>query len=361
MSPQQGGPDVMVPMTDNERRILKALGREAPLSKRDITLRCDIGWATAVKLMTRLEEQGFITPAGLERQNGAGKTATVYTVSPTKPAAIGIDVEYARARLNIRNLAGACLFETNQDTPPLGSAPELIDFLAGLLRQAADEAERRGIALAGAGIGVPSHLFGAFGVPYAEVADSLNARLPWPVTVDNNIRCFTAGIVGAEAAPGSMLVVTVRSGIGVGVVLNGQIYRGEHGSAGEIGHFPSDPNGRRCRCGKIGCLETVVNRDTLSADLRAAAAGDADAGRRAAEAGRLLGRAIAMAMLVLDMRRAAVFAELGATAAALVDWIRAGAAEVMLPGTDIDIRYEPLEAEAYVAGAARLLLNQFVR
>ncbi|MBP0575383.1 ROK family protein, partial [Mycobacterium tuberculosis] len=82
------------------------------------------------------------------------------------------------------------------------------------------EALRRGITLAGAGIGVPSHLFGTLGVPYGAIADSLGARLQLPVTVDNNIRCFTAGIVGAEADPGSMLVVTVRSGIGVGIVLD---------------------------------------------------------------------------------------------------------------------------------------------
>ncbi|MBP0644541.1 hypothetical protein J8J17_22365, partial [Mycobacterium tuberculosis] len=68
----------MVPMTENERRILEQLSRSGPLSKRDVTLRCAIGWATAVKLMTRLEEQGFITTAGVERQNGAGKTATIY-------------------------------------------------------------------------------------------------------------------------------------------------------------------------------------------------------------------------------------------------------------------------------------------
>ncbi|MBX4389745.1 winged helix-turn-helix domain-containing protein, partial [Mycobacterium tuberculosis] len=54
----------MVPMTENERRILSELSRAAPLSKRDVTLRCGMGWATAVKLMTRLEEQGLIAPVG---------------------------------------------------------------------------------------------------------------------------------------------------------------------------------------------------------------------------------------------------------------------------------------------------------
>jgi predicted NBD/HSP70 family sugar kinase len=351
----------MVPMTENERRILSELSRAAPLSKRDVTLRCGMGWATAVKLMTRLEEQGLIVPVGSERQNGAGKTATVYGLSPVKPAAIGIDVEYARARLNIRNLAGDCLFEINQATPPFAAASDLIAFLDGLIARAEAEAVKRGIELAGAGIGVPSHLFGTLGVPYDEAAEALTGRLGLPVTVDNNIRCFTAGVVGAEADPGSMLVVTVRSGIGVGIVLDGRIYKGDHGSAGEIGHFPVEPDGRRCRCGKVGCLETVVNRDALTADLAAAAAGDTVAGERATRAGNLLGRAIAQAMLVLDVRRAAVFAELGPDGQALAEWVRAGAEAVVLPGTEIDIRYDALDSEAYVAGAARLLLNQFVR
>jgi predicted NBD/HSP70 family sugar kinase len=351
----------MVPMTENERRILSELSRAAPLSKRDITLRCGMGWATAVKLMTRLEEQGLIVPAGSERQAGAGKTATVYSVSPLKPAAIGIDVEYGRARLNIRNLAGACLFETDQATPPIVSPSELIGFLNGLVAAAEAEAARRGIALAGAGIGVPSHLLGTLGVPYAEAAQNLAERLALPVSVDNNIRCFTAGVVGSEADPGSMLVVTVRSGIGAGIVLGGRIYQGDHGAAGEIGHLPVEPGGKRCRCGKDGCLETVVNRAALAADFAAAATGDDVAAGRIERAGRLLGGAIATAMLVLDVRRAVVFAELGADGRGLEAAMRAGAAVVMPPESGVEIRYETLDPEAYVAGAARLVLNDFVR
>ena len=173
----------MVPMTENERRILSELSRAAPLSKRDVTLRCGMGWATAVKLMTRLEEQGLIAPVGSERQNGAGKTATVYGLSPVKPAAIGIDVEYARARLNIRNLAGDCLFEINQATPPFAAASDLIAFLDGLIARAEAEAVKRGIELAGAGIGVPSHLFGTLGVPYDEAAEALNAAFNTPSAI----------------------------------------------------------------------------------------------------------------------------------------------------------------------------------
>jgi predicted NBD/HSP70 family sugar kinase len=351
----------MVPMTENERRILAELTREAPLSKRDITLRCGMGWATAVKLMSRLEEQGVIVPAGSERQSGAGKTATVYTLSPLKPAAIGIDVEYARVRLTVRNLAGAALFETRRATPALAGPDELTDFLSTLIVEAEAEAAGRGVDLAGAGIGVPSHLFDTLGMPYAATAERLTARHAMPVRIDNNIRCFTAGIIAADAGLESALVVTVRSGIGVGVVIGGRIYQGDNGSAGEIGHFPVDGAGGRCRCGKIGCLETVVNRDRLAADFAALAAGDDGARARLDAAAGLLGRAIGTAMLVLDVRRAVVFSELGDDGHALVAPMRAGVAAVMLPGFNFDVGYDTLDPEAYVVGAARLVLNDFVR
>ena len=263
----------MAVMTENERRILNELSKESPLSKRDITQRCGMGWATAVKLMTRLEEQGYIVPFGNERQNQAGKTATVYMLSPRKPVALGVDIEYSRARLNIRNLSGVCLFESVRATPSFNSPAELTAFLSLLVDEAKAEAVKLGLDLEGGGIGVPSHLFGNKGVPYGEIAASLSALAGFPVTMDNNIRCFTAAVASQEFAPRSLLVVTIRSGIGVGIVLDGQIYQGERGSAGEIGHFPVDPKGALCRCGKHGCLETIVNREALAADLQAARQG----------------------------------------------------------------------------------------
>lgn len=348
-------------ITENERRILGELSRHSPLSKRDITARCDIGWATAVKLMSRLEEQGYLLPSGNERQNQAGKSAAVYTLSPRKPAALGIDIEYVRARLNVRNLAGECLIEHTRATPQFQSVADLVDFLSTLLHDAVANSTRENISLEGVGIGVPSHLFGTEGVPYAQIAETLSKEIGFPVTVDNNIRCFTAGIINREKTPVSLLVVTIRSGIGVGIVMDGRIYQGERGCSGEIGHFPVVAGGLACRCGKSGCLETVVNRDSLLADLNAADGGDKAAAQRVQDASAMLGKAIASMMVVLDIRHVAVYAELGEAGSRLLDPIRNAAQEAVYPGFDFDIRFEALDAEAYVAGAARLVLDEFVR
>lgn len=352
----------MLMLTDNERLILNELAVAAtPLSKRDITQRCGMGWATAVKLMTRMEEQGFIVSSGNERQNQAGKSAMVYALSSTKPAAVGIDVEYSRARVNIRNLSRECLFESELSTPQFKSVADLTAFLERLLRQAAQKAAKLGITLEGGGVGVPSHLFGREGVPFAGIAKDLAARVGMPITVDNNIRCFTAAIASLPAAPTSLLVVTIRSGIGVGIVMDGRIYQGERGCSGEIGHFPVERNGVLCRCGKTGCLETVVNRETLAAELAAATDGDKVSQKRVKAAAELLGRAVATMMLVLDIRHVAIYAELGEAGQQLLVPIRETIEKTVNPGFDCDVRYETLDAEAYVAGAARLVLDEFVR
>jgi predicted NBD/HSP70 family sugar kinase/DNA-binding MarR family transcriptional regulator len=355
-----GGVMVLL-MTENERRILGELAKVSPLSKRDITERCKMGWATAVKLMTRLEEQGYLLPFGNERQNQAGKSATVYSLSPTRPVALGIDIEYTRSRWTIRNLSRECLFETERSTPEFLSPDDLVGFLDTLLREASAKAADLGIVLEGAGIGVPSHLFGTRALPYAAIAETLSSRAGLPVTVDNNIRCFSAGIASLGQPQASMLVVTVRSGIGVGIVMDGRVYQGERGCSGEIGHFPVAVDGARCRCGKTGCLETLVNREVLASDLAAARSGDQGAQKRVANAAGLLGKAIATTMLVLDIRTVAVFAELGDLGKTLLEPLRLAAQEGVYPGFDFAMRYETLDAEAYVAGAARLVLDEFVR
>lgn len=348
-------------MTENERRILSELVKASPLSKRDITERCGMGWATAVKLMTRLEEQGYIVPSGNERQNQAGKSAMVYSLSPSKPVVIGIDIEYARARLNIRNLARECLYENERVTPAFPSPDDLVDFLDALLQEAVAKATTTGLSLEGAGIGVPSHLFGIEGVPYAQIAEKLSSHAGFPVSVDNNIRCFAAGIASLEKPQASMLVVTIRSGIGVGIVIDGRIYQGERGCSGEIGHFPVVQDGSRCRCGKTGCLETIVNRDAITSMLAAAANGDMEAQIRIDDAAGLFGKAIATMMLVLDIRRVAIYAELGDLGKTLLAPVRKAVEDALYPGFDFGISYETLDAEAYVAGAARLVLDEFVR
>jgi len=349
-------------LTENECRILRELANASLLSKKDISQRCGIAWATVVKLVGRLMEQGYVVASGIdERLDLPGRNATVYALSKTRPVAIGIDVEYSQCRTSIRNLRGDSLYDCSCVTPGFSSVADLNEFLHTQLELAIVFANKKHLVLQGAGIGIPGHLVGAHGVRVPDLGAELSQRAGIPVLVDNNIRCFSAAVARRPAIENSMLIVTIRSGIGLGIVLNGKVYQGETGNAGEIGHFPANPHGRRCRCGKIGCLETEVNKKTLSTALLGLEKGQPDAQAQFDALTVLLGRSLATTMIVLDIRNVLIYAELGKSGEYLQKAVRRVAATILQPKYEFAVVYRDLDPDAYVAGAAQLVLNDYVQ
>ena len=119
------------------------------------------------------------------------------------------------------------------------------------------------------------------------------------------------------------IFISVSDGLGAGLILNGRVYRGHHGIAGEFGHMTIDEGGALCRCGNRGCLTTVVGGDALLETLRVshrglklsdlvarAHAGDARFIRAIADTGRYLGLAAANLCNIFDPERVVVGGEL---------------------------------------------------
>lgn len=181
------------------------------------------------------------------------------------------------------------------------------------------------------------HLTGR-AIPYRSV---LSESLGFEVAVDNdaNLAALSEWFVGAGERVDPMVMITLGTGIGVGVIIDGHVYRGAS-FAGEAGHIEMLPDGDDCSCGRRGCWETLVSGavlDRRAAELAladpsgpvaahadgsrptgahlalAAAAGDVGAVRALSEAGRWLGRGVANLILLLDPRRVVVG---GAAAAA---------------------------------------------
>ncbi len=145
----------------------------------------------------------------------------------------------------------------------------------------------------------------------------LEGRLGMLVHVENDVNAIAVGEHRMGAARGlrDVLVLTLGTGVGGGLVLGGRLRRGPDGTAGEVGHIPVFPAGRRCTCGAQGCLETYASATAVEAacrkvrpDLpggsefaRAARAGDAGLGRIFALAGRAVGIAAAGLVNVLNL------------------------------------------------------------
>jgi glucokinase len=87
---------------------------------------------------------------------------------------------------------------------------------------------------------------------------SLQPQSPWPLFLENDANLFALGEywLGAGVGHPQMLGITLGTGVGGGLILNGRLWSGTVGTSGEIGHMTVDPDGKRCHCGNRGCLET---------------------------------------------------------------------------------------------------------
>jgi glucokinase len=98
-------------------------------------------------------------------------------------------------------------------------------------------------------------------LPQIDLTSELSRATELPVILDNDANACAYGELQVGAARGrhEVFFVTLGTGIGAGLIINGQIYRGAAGFAGEFGHMTIDPEGIECVCGNIGCLETIVS------------------------------------------------------------------------------------------------------
>jgi glucokinase len=169
-----------------------------------------------------------------------------------------------------RKLLAASGFATmDGQTVRFGDAMSFMDRLSREIRAALGQLQLHS-ELAGVGIGVPGQVDPVNGVVkeatnlgWREVAlaAEMQSRLGVPVRIDHDVRTFAWGEVMAGAAQGcrNVLCLTIGTGIAAGILLNGQLIRGSHYLAGEIGHAAVAGLTTQCACGKTGCLETIVS------------------------------------------------------------------------------------------------------
>jgi predicted NBD/HSP70 family sugar kinase len=251
-----------------------------------------------------------------------------------------------------------------------------------LARRVRAEAEADGLTIAAASVAVPGlvdpagRLRRAPNLPAwsgADIAEAVADALALPVTVDNeaNLGALAQFWFGTPAGRRDFVLVTGEIGVGAGLVLDGRLFRGVRGLAGELGHVMVDPVGPPCGCGANGCLEQVAGQDAL---LVAAGLGDVEElVRRAiardertlavlARAGRALGIALAGLINVVDVP----VVLLGGLYARLGEWLlKPITAELArrVVGRDwapVEVAVSSLGTDAAVRGAAGTVVQQLI-
>jgi predicted NBD/HSP70 family sugar kinase len=312
--------------------------------------------ATVSALVDDLITGRLLTELDPAPRTGAGRPAAGLALSPDGPAGLGLEINVDYLAACVVDLTGVVRhrFVTRTDQRPL-DAPAAFTGLGDLAAQAVDSVAADGLTLAGAALAVPGLVtdglvrvapnLGWLDVDAPALLRHVPALAGLPVTVDNEANLAALGELRADGSGRTFLYVSGEIGIGAGLVLDGELYRGVRGWSGEIGHVTVYPDGRPCRCGANGCLEQYAGQEAMATDPDRAAAA--------------LGIALAAVVNLLDI---AVIV-LGGSYAPAFEQLRPGIEaelrrRVLTAGlAPVTIRAATLGADAAMRGAADAVIR----
>lgn len=339
--------------------------------------------SAVASIVAALVEQGSLEAGERgDALTGRGRPAQVLRLAGRPGVLLGVDLGNSHVQVAIATPAGTLMSEAETQIDvahlPSNALDTAAAMAAGLLAEV--KVEPRDVLSAVLGIPAPvSTLTGRIPLHnvlpnWVEVdaAFELGRRLGIKVTVENdaNLGALGEAIYGAAAGEPVVLYVKVATGIGSGIVIHQQIFRGATGAAGEIGHVQVDQDGELCRCGARGCLETLVSLPRMLEALRPVVDQDLDlnafqgllqrrhsgALRVTSDAGRQVGRVVADQCTLLNPSRMVVGGPIPEANIVLAASIRSVAERFAHPAAEEAMMVVPavLGARAEVLGAVAL-------
>ncbi|GAA4725884.1 ROK family glucokinase [Brevibacillus fulvus] len=199
-------------------------------------------------------------------------------------AIVGVDVGGTAIKMALLSPAGEILHQFQQPTPVAQGEDGVIEKINNLVDKLLQETQTDKASLAGIGIGVPGPIDAETGIVQQAVnlgwkntrlKEKLEKLAHVPVFVENDANAAALGEMWRGAGQGTkdLVVLTLGTGVGGGIIANGKIIHGVNGVGGEIGHMTMEPTGGpQCNCGKTGCLENyasataIIREGTLAAE-----------------------------------------------------------------------------------------------
>jgi len=317
----------------NRAVVLDAIRANGGVSRVELARRTGLTAQTMSNIVRALIADGLVVEDGHAPSNG-GKRRVMLRVVPDAYSSVGLHLDPERITGVLLDLDGRVRLRSRRRVPA-GASPEAV--VGALARTFHHLVQRSGIdagRVLGAGLAVPGPLDSTHrrlfkppnlqGWPEVALADLLEERAGLPVVMDNDATAAAIGerwAGGADRA-GSFVYVYIGSGVGIGVVLGDQVYRGISNNAGEVGHVQAAGAGKPCGCGRRGCLEAYCSMRAVVAEwvagggsadgpvsqayqqiCRAAADGDGTAAKILRTAASRLGQTLATVVSVLDVDR----------------------------------------------------------
>ncbi len=367
----------------NLERVVRAVRMAGSLTQAEIARSTGLSAATVSNIVRELKDGGTVevTPT-----SAGGRRARSVSLSGDAGIVVGVDFGHTHLRVAVGNLAHQVLAEEAEPLDVDASSAQGLDRAEQLVSRLIAGTGLSQDKVVGVGLGVPAPIdveTGTLGSTAilpgwagTNPRDDLAQRLGVPVHVDNDANLGALGelVWGSGRGVADLAYIKVADGVGAGLVISGQIYRGPGGTAGEIGHITLDESGPVCRCGNRGCLETFAaaryilpllrssHGEDLTIERMVQLARDGDPGCRRviADVGRHIGSGVANLCNLINPSRMVLGGHLAEAGELVLGPIRESVARYAIPSAARQLAVMPgaLGGRAEVLGALALVLSE---
>jgi predicted NBD/HSP70 family sugar kinase len=381
------------------KKIIKHLYFSNMLSCADLSDKINKSLPVTTKMLGKLIEEGWVTETGFAASTG-GRRAVMYSLKPDVLYVVSVAMDQLITRIAILNMQNVQVTATEIFELPLPRNPRALATLTEKIEEVINKSGIAKASIAGVGIGMPGFVDALHGINYTflepeqgTLTQAISSKIKLPVFIDNDSRLIALAelMFGAARGKKNAMVINVGWGVGLGMILNGELFRGHNGFAGEFSHIPLFLNNKLCSCGKSGCLETetsllvVIEKANkglkegkisllkeLSVEhaeqafqeiIKAAGKGDKFAVEILSESGYNIGRGVAILIHLLNPELV-ILSGRGSSAGKI--WqapIQQALNEHCIPrlALNTEISISSLGYEAEITGAAALVMENFER
>ncbi|MEK4038570.1 ROK family transcriptional regulator [Paenibacillus sp. FSL L8-0493] len=366
----------------NKSIVLHTIRRNSPLSRAKVSEMTGLNKATVSNLVAELCAQELVTEVGPGESSGGRKPLMLHFNSMAG-SVIGIELRVKQLTAVLCDLSGGILFESDFSLDN-HALPYVLERMKKTISDLIDKAPESPYGIVGIGVGVPGMvdengvvLFAPnLGWEMVDLRGILEAEFAVPVTIDNEANAGAQGELNFGAAKDvrHLLYISAGSGIGSGIIIGGELYKGARGYAGETGHMTIEAQGKPCSCGSRGCWELYASEKTYDHSefslpahttqelVRYAAAGQEDALRHFSSMGEYLGIGVTNLINSFNPELIVIGGALSEAEAWLGEPLRGVVAERTLPyhKQQLEITFSKLGSRGTMIGAGFSAVMHFL-
>ena len=259
----------------NLSSVLRLIQTQSPISRAQLAVITGLNKSTISSLVDELLSKNFVHETG-SNSGAAGRPATWLEINPKAGLIIGVELGVDFVSVAVSDLMGNIHWRRKEDTDPTEDQDKMIKQTLQIVKEAMTANTKKGGRFWGLGLSTPGTVDLKEGllifapnlhwhnVPFRKIFHE-QTKLDIFIENDANAAAIAEHLFGAAQHNRDFLFVFAGVGIGGGLFLNGKLYRGKNGFAGEIGHFPimAEPSQILCHCGNYGCWETYANQYSI--------------------------------------------------------------------------------------------------